>query len=114
MRRLLIVVLAVAVLSALIARAERSAGGDQQATTSGADDWVRTVDGWERRAALGARQSSKPVELHPAIVAAFQMGASLLVLLAFPGRAVPLSSTASAGSRRPHVVRQPSASSIMF
>jgi hypothetical protein len=100
MRRWILVVLAVAVLSALIARAERVRSAEQNANAGGAD-WVRTADGWEPRAALTAKPLSRPLTLHPALVAAFQMGASLLVLLAFPGQAVPLSSTACEGQRRP-------------
>lgn len=105
MRRWILVVLSVAALSSLIAWAERARSAEQHVNAGGAD-WVRTVDGWEPRAALRIQQPTKPIELHPAIVAAFQMGASLLVLLAFPGRAVPLSSTAAAGRPHPHARRQ--------
>ena len=94
MRRWILVLLSVAALSALIARAERSAGATSLPTAE-ATDWVRTADGWEPRAVLTATPPSKPFPLHPGLVAAMQMGASLVVLLAFPGRTAPVSSAAS-------------------
>jgi hypothetical protein len=109
MRRWILVVLTVALLSALIAQAERSRGAVPEAKAGGSD-WVRTVDGWRPRAVLAAKAPSQPLGLHPALVAAFQLGASLLVLLAFPGQAVPLKSTAAEGPRRPHIRRPHGAS----
>lgn len=47
--------------------------------------WVRTVDGWEPSTVLTASPfaHSAPA-LHPALVASFQLAASVFFLLAFP------------------------------
>jgi hypothetical protein len=84
-RRSLIVILSVAALSGWIGRCERAAG---IAARSGSD-WLRTVDGWEHRRTIEASGPAAPLELHPATVAAFQLVASLLVLVAFPERVKP-------------------------
>ncbi len=51
--------------------------------------WVRTVDGWEPASVLSPEYG--PVNLpalHPFLVAGFELGASVFVLLAFPGKAI--------------------------
>lgn len=88
MRRSILVIAIVAVLSAWIGRVEQAAGDPRSP-----QDWVRTADGWERRSVLTAERGPQAPEVHPGLVAAFQLGASLLVLLAFPGRAVPVAMT---------------------
>ena len=83
MRRSLFVILLVAGLSSVIARAERPL---QEASS-----WVRTADGWQRRTAIAEpREVAKPI--HPGLVASFQLGASLLALAAFPARTRPADS----------------------
>lgn len=44
-------------------------------------DWVRTVDGWENASSLGVGRWT-PLPLHPLVVAATQLLASLMVLVA--------------------------------
>ena len=90
-RRCVLIILIVAALAAWISRAERVA-----CATSLKNDWVRTAEGWERRAGLNADRSRPPLGIHPGLIAAFQLGASLFALLAFPGRATP-----APASRRP-------------
>jgi hypothetical protein len=91
MRRSVLVILIVALLSAWISRAERVSG---DSTTD--HDWVRTSRGWEHRSGFNAARSQPPLPIHPGLIAAFQLGASLFVLLAFPGRAVPAAASRSA------------------
>jgi hypothetical protein len=81
-RRCLLTIAIVALICSLINRAERVHGGAAFAT-----DWVRTADGWESRAVLLPPMAPAP-QVHPGLVAAFQVGASLFCLLAFPARAV--------------------------
>lgn len=90
MRRSLFAILCVALLSAWIARIERSGGipHTPRAAKNGAE-WVRTTVGWERRAALFAAASPRPTGIHPALIATLELSASLLVLLAFPSQAGP-------------------------
>jgi hypothetical protein len=85
-------ILAVAAISGWISYGERASGD----LRSGAD-WVRTADGWERRTALTVESESPSrfAAVHPGLVAAFQLTASLLVLVAIPGRAVPATAVAS-------------------
>jgi hypothetical protein len=97
MRRSILVIAIVAVLSAWIGRADRAAGVPRPP-----QDWIRTADGWEQRAALVVERPTQPTQVHPGLVAAFQLGASLLVLLAFPGRAVPVTARAPVASRTRH------------
>jgi hypothetical protein len=78
------VILIVAALSSCIASTEGAAGHAGSRT-----DWVRTADGWESRTALAVPAKSPRVEIHPALVAALQLGLSLMALVAFPGKAVP-------------------------
>jgi hypothetical protein len=49
--------------------------------------WVRTVDGWEPSSVLRTMPAVEySPAVHPALVASFQLGASVFVLLAFPYR----------------------------
>jgi hypothetical protein len=70
--RSLLIIAVVAAIATGLSRLEHA--HSQISTVSPA--WVRTVDGWE---------PSSPV-VHPALVAGFQLGASVFVLLAFPYR----------------------------
>ena len=104
MLRCLITLALVALLSCLISRAERVHGAG---VTS--NDWVRTADGWESRLVLEPPTAPAP-QVHPALVAAFQAGASLFCLLAFPARvavASPELQTAGRIVRRRRPVREP-------
>jgi hypothetical protein len=67
-----------------------NAAGDPRPKT----DWVRTVDGWESRHAVETHSRGAHAELHPGLVAAFLLGASIFSLVAFPARVVA-KSTAS-------------------
>ena len=81
MRRSLLIVFTVAALSAWISHV-------QQAPVAAAPtDWVRTVDGWQRRGVLELQTATPHEVVHPGLVAAFQLGASAMALLAFPARA---------------------------
>ena len=85
--RSLLVIAVVAVLSGYLshlesAQAERHAHRDSHGAA-----WVRTVDGWEPSSVLTADSLSEgSPTLHPLLVAGFQLGASVFVLLAFPYR----------------------------
>jgi hypothetical protein len=81
LRRSLMTLLIVAALSAWINRAERAAGLPAEA-----GPWVRTSDGWQSRAAVEPQEVSSPPPVHPGVIAALQLGASLLFLVAFPAR----------------------------
>ena len=88
MLRCAVTIAAVAVLSALLGHWEHARGqrGAPAATAATDTVWVRTVDGWEPNTVLQASSSSAaPPALHPLLVAGFQLSASLLALLAFPG-----------------------------
>jgi len=106
-RRSILIVLAVAALSVWIARAERAPriAAAAQAASSSANDWVRTVDGWERRSALMAAPPVVSMNLHPGLLAAFQVGASLLALALFPGQALPVRKAAPAPATARRVTR---------
>jgi hypothetical protein len=95
-RRSILVIITVASLSYWIARVERAAGQSYRTA-----DWIRTADGWESRAVLAPRPAPLPA-IHPGLVAAFELTASLLVLVAFPGRAVAIANRRVA--RMPHLV----------
>jgi hypothetical protein len=57
--------------------------GPQRAETpSPPDSWRRTIDGWERNERWQLAELPRAVRLHPGIVAAGQMLASLLALSA--------------------------------
>lgn len=81
MRRSLLTILIVAAISGWISHGERAAG-----LGGVAKDWIRTADGWESRRALTAEETSAAPAVHPAVIAAFQLGASLFFLAAFPAR----------------------------
>jgi len=52
-------------------------------------EWVRTVDGWQSRDAVAVDAATTRGELHPGLVAAFLLGASVFCLVAFPARVTP-------------------------
>jgi hypothetical protein len=80
MRRSLLTILIVAAISGWISAGERAAG------RPAGSDWVRTNDGWESRIVLQPREESTTPTIHPGVLAALQLGVSLLFLLAFPSR----------------------------
>jgi hypothetical protein len=84
-RRHLVTFLAVVGLSAYIAGGERAAGVGRLTK-----DWVRTAHGWESREVVKVTHETAAPRLHPGLVAAFQLGASVFCLLAFPASAVPV------------------------
>jgi hypothetical protein len=93
MLRSVLTVALVASLAAWIARAERR-GAEPAAlarTATAATPqtaWVRTADGWQPRGVLAVDPpDSEPI--HPGLIAGFQLAFSLLVLVAFPGKAKP-------------------------
>jgi hypothetical protein len=86
-RRFLFTLLTVVGLSMLISGSEQAGG-----VSPGAKDWVRTADGWESRHVVQARPRMAAPALHPGLVAAFQLGASVFCLLAFPAQVVALDS----------------------
>jgi hypothetical protein len=74
------IIATVAAISGLLSHLE-SAHAERHATPA----WVRTVDGWEPSSVLTAQSISHDLPtLHPLLVAGFQLGASVFVLLAFP------------------------------
>lgn len=81
--RSLLIISVVAAVAAGLNRLEHA--HSQISTVSPA--WVRTVDGWEPSSALTTTPATEPSPaVHPALVAGFQLGASVFVLLAFPYR----------------------------
>ncbi len=82
MLRSLAIIAVVAAISGLLSHWEHA-----QAERGSPLAWVRTADGWEPSAALSTHSfpHSAPT-LHPLLVASFQLGASVFVLLAFPYR----------------------------
>jgi hypothetical protein len=90
--------LIVAAISGWISRGEHAAG-----LSGGPTDWVRTADGWESRTAVEPYEVSAPPAVHPAVIAAFQLGASLFFLVAFPARVTALSARNSSAAIRTHV-----------
>jgi hypothetical protein len=102
--------LAVAALSAWIASAEHAPSvAAAPAAHGSAEDWIRTADGWERRAALNPGPRVLPSSIHPGVLAGFQVVASLLALLVFPGRAVPARAATPAPAAHRHLSRRQSA-----
>jgi hypothetical protein len=78
--RSLCIIATVAALSAVLSGLEHA-----QAVRGETLNWVRTVDGWEHTAVLNPDLlPGTPPALHPFLVASFELGASLFVLLAFP------------------------------
>jgi hypothetical protein len=80
--RSLLIIAVVAAIAAGLSRLEHA--HSQIPTISPA--WVRTVDGWEPSSVLTTPSPSPSPVVHPALVAGFQLGASVFVLLAFPYR----------------------------
>ena len=80
MRRSLLTILIVAAIAGWISAGERAVG------RPAGSDWVRTNDGWESRLVVETREESAPPAIHPGVIAALQLGVSLLFLLAFPSR----------------------------
>lgn len=95
MRRSLFSILAVAALSGVIQQLERA-----PAAVAERADWVRTVDGWEPRHVLVRDIPAVSPQVHPGLVAAFQLGASMLALVAFPARVVVRRTAERAAPRR--------------
>jgi hypothetical protein len=81
MRRGILTVLIVAVLSGWINHVERAVG-----TAPRQPEWIRTTYGWEPRRVLAATHRVREPSLHPATVAGFQLSASLTGLLLFARR----------------------------
>jgi hypothetical protein len=78
--RSLVVISVVALLSGMISQL-KPAQADRQVELA----WVRTIDGWEPGSVLTAQDTvSQAPTLHPGLVAGFQLGTSVFVLLAFP------------------------------
>lgn len=94
-RRSLLTILTVAALSGVISRLERAPAAD-----AGRSKWVRTVDGWEPRWMLVRAVPSPSPQVHPGLVAALQLGASMLALVAFPARVAVVRPPAE-GTARP-------------
>jgi hypothetical protein len=88
-----------------ISSGERTAGHAAHAT-----DWVRTVDGWEPRRVIEPFELSAPSAVHPAVIAGFQLLASLFFLAAFPARVNARPAPVSNGMLRTHL--RPTASSV--
>ncbi len=89
MLRSLFVIATVAALSGLLSHLE-SAQAERHANAAWVrippkSAWVRTIDGWEPSTVLTSQSliEGSPA-LHPLLVAGFQLGASVFVLLAFP------------------------------
>lgn len=82
MLRSLFIIAIVAAISGLLSHLESA-----QAERHSDRAWVRTVDGWEPSSVLTTHSlvEGSPA-LHPLLVASFQLGASVFVLLAFPYR----------------------------
>jgi hypothetical protein len=94
--RSLLIILVVAAISGWINGNERVASD-----AACAADWIRTADGWESREVLAPYEAPAPQAIHPAVVAGFQLLASLLVLAAFPARASVVRSRVSPRPRWP-------------
>jgi hypothetical protein len=80
--RSLFIIAVVAAIATGLSRLEHA--HSQISTISPA--WVRTVDGWEPSSVLTTPSPAPSPVVHPALVAGFQLGASVFVLLAFPYR----------------------------
>jgi hypothetical protein len=79
--RSILIILIVAAISSWISGSEHPASN----AAYGAE-WVRTADGWESRDVLEPYQTPSPPAVHPLVIAAFQLLASLFFLTAFPAR----------------------------
>ncbi len=82
MLRSLLIIAAVAVISTVLSQLENA----HSQMPAAAPAWVRTIDGWEPSSVLTADSISSTPALHPFLVAGFELGASIFVLLAFPYR----------------------------
>jgi len=96
--RNLLIILIVAAISSWINSGERAAGD-----TAYAADWVRTADGWESRVVLEPYEAPSPPAIHPAVIAAFQLLASLFFLAAFPARVSVVARRAAEPAFRTHL-----------
>lgn len=81
MHRSLLTILIVAAISGWISAGERAIGQPS------AGEWVRTADGWEPREAVEPQEEFDAPPIHPGVLAAMQVGVSVMFLLAFPSRA---------------------------
>ncbi|MBN1590356.1 MAG: hypothetical protein JW888_12645, partial [Pirellulales bacterium] len=80
----------------------------QTEPTSTASDWKRTRDGWEHQTWDLPDASTPSARLHPAVVGAFELLASLVALLALP--VAPRQSALSQAERSPQPSRAASGS----
>lgn len=99
MLRSLLTILIVAAIAGWISAGERAVG-----LVPAGSDWVRTSDGWESRLVLEPREESSAPTIHPGLIAAMQLGVSVLFLLAFPSRVreLAVSRTAAYFNERRH------------
>jgi hypothetical protein len=97
-RQSLLTLLIVAAISGWISHGERAAGLSGEPI-----DWVRTADGWESRTAVEPYELSAAPAVHPAVVAALQLGASMFFLVAFPARVTAVPARNSSATIRTHV-----------
>jgi hypothetical protein len=88
MRRGLLSILLVALISLMISHGSR-AWGEREAPRR----WIRTADGWEPAESLTKPDFAAAPSLHPAIVAGGQLLFSTLCLVAFPRTAPRRSGT---------------------
>jgi hypothetical protein len=96
--RSILIILIVAAISGWISSGEHSASDAAHAA-----DWVRTADGWESRAVLEHYEAPSPPAIHPVVIAAFQLLASLFFLTAFPARVSAVRRSASTPVIRTHL-----------
>jgi hypothetical protein len=96
--RSILIILIVAAISSWISSGERSASD-----AAYAGDWVRTADGWEPRDVLESYEAPSPPAVHPVVIAAFQLLASLFVLAAFPARVSAVRRSAVTPAIRTHL-----------
>jgi hypothetical protein len=117
MLRSVLTVALVASLAAWIAQAERrgaeSAPLARAATAATPQSaWVRTADGWQPRGVLAVEPPAR-APIHPGLIAGFQLAFSLLVLIAFPGKAKPVAVSRSAPQVPAGVTSKPAVKSAL-
>jgi len=95
LHRCIFTILAVAAISGALGRIDAARGQRDPG------DWVRTAQGWESRAILATPAPSQPPRLHPFAVAAFQLSASLLVLVGLPTRVTHVKASSPGQTPRP-------------